>query len=331
MNYKLSLLILFISIFSHSTNITFLTDNEQSYFLNYNNIKIINRMFSPKDLSKEIPTFYGIYRIGADLVQKTIKNKTHNNKFVLGVIDGNFDIEKNFIKNKIQNSLPFCEIIEKRKDETQEHGTHVVGTICGENYGVAYNCNFSLCLALGNGYVFKDDSCHNKYFKSILSYYQKNNVKIVSRSMGSKKILRSFDEEDTIKQIIKFTNKTNAIFVNAAGNDNAQIFDIDEGSLEQNNVLVVSNIDFLNFKNESSNFGDLIFIAAPGTNIFSSTTKKNEQNYESIHYDNSKDNGEKRLIKLTGTSMATPHVSGTIAAMIDVNRSEEHTSELQSH
>lgn len=61
MNYKLLLLILFISIFSHSTNDIFLTDNEQSYFCNHNNIKIANKIFSPEALSIEIPTFYGIY------------------------------------------------------------------------------------------------------------------------------------------------------------------------------------------------------------------------------------------------------------------------------
>lgn len=71
-----------------------------------------------------------------------------------------------------------------------------------------------------------------------------------------------FEDKNKIDQIIAFTTKTNAIFINAAGNENYEIQDLANDRLEQKYILIISNTDSLNLKSISSNLLARFFTSA---------------------------------------------------------------------
>src|SRR5437762_4356182 len=123
-------------------------------------------------------------------------------------------------------------------------------------------------------------------------------------------------ESNAVKQAIKFAVDHDVTVVASAGNNN---WAAPQFPAAFNNVLGVAATDLMDKKASFSNFGKDIFVDAPGVNIISA--------YPGGYY-----------ALASGTSFSAPFVSGE-AALIrsarsgrndDPDRSEEHTSELQS-
>ncbi len=185
------------------------------------------------------------------------------------------------------------------------HGTHVAGTIGarGNNgvgvAGIAWNVQLMPLKFLGpNGSGMDSDAI------KCIDYAIGNGADIINNSWGGDGVNRALTDA------VERANEAGVIVVVAAGNggDNIDIDEYTPAGIDLPNVLTVANHDDAGELRLTSNFGPIkVDIAAPGTRIRSST-HITDRSY-----------GFK-----SGTSMATPHVSGVLALLKAEYPEESH-------
>jgi thermitase len=179
------------------------------------------------------------------------------------------------------------------------HGSHCAGTIGGRGddssgvVGVNWKIKIMALKFLG-----ADGSGTLEGAIKAIDYAVKNGAKILSNSWGGG------GESQTLREAILRANAAGALFVAAAGNDGANLDNNPHypASYDTPNMLAVAAIDNNGRLASFSNYGRRsTHIAAPGVNILSSYTKATTvaSGFE----------------RLSGTSMATPHVSGVAALL----------------
>jgi subtilisin len=184
------------------------------------------------------------------------------------------------------------------------HGTHVCGILCadGQVSGVAPKADLFVAKILGDNGSGSSDN-----IAIAMRMAMRNNVDLVSMSLGT------HDEpEAATKEMVREAIAAGISIVVAAGNEGMQyqgdsvgwpakwVHDIPE-------IIVVTAIDQNSKVPAFSSKGDETTIAAPGVQIYS--TYLNHQ-YK----------------MLTGTSMATPFVSGCVALMIAKHRKDPNAT-----
>ena len=177
--------------------------------------------------------------------------------------------------------------------DDQGHGSHCSGTIGAKgNDGkgiVGVNWNVQI---MGVKFLDKNGSGTLENALKAIDYATKMGAKVMSNSWGG----GGFSQ--TLLDSIKRSNEAGALFIAAAGNDsnnndsNASY----PASYDVANIISVAAIDNQGAKASFSNYGKrTVHVGAPGVNVYSSTGGS----YDSW----------------SGTSMATPHVSG-VAALV---------------
>jgi len=184
------------------------------------------------------------------------------------------------------------------------HGTHCAGTIgaAGNNKegvtGVAWNVQILPIRFLGD-----DGSGTLADAIASIDYATKMKVHVMSNSWGGGGFSQSLMDS------IKRAKEAGILFVAAAGNDSN---DNDSSpsypaSYDLDNIISVAAIDPTGALADFSNFGSKsVHIAAPGVNILSYTM-----------------NG---LESWSGTSMATPHVSGVAALLFSQDSKQSYST-----
>src|SRR4051812_31587190 len=176
------------------------------------------------------------------------------------------------------------------------HGTHVSGTITANANngkgvtGVAFNSPLAMCRAPGgppgNGTTADGANC--------ITWDSDKGAKVISMSLGG-------GDSTTLHQAVQYAwkNGNGALIVAAAGNDGNSTLEYPAAYSEVVSVAATDNRDaHASFSNANSD----VEIAAPGVNVLSTYG-----------------NGDTSYTTLSGTSMATPHVAGVGAVILDRN------------
>ncbi|MBH8551585.1 S8 family serine peptidase [Nostocaceae cyanobacterium CENA357] len=178
------------------------------------------------------------------------------------------------------------------------HGTHVSGTIAGENNGygvtgIAYNSKIMPIKALNESGSGSYSAIANGIY-----YAVDNGANVINLSLGGSYSSR------TLKSAVEYASSKGVTVVMAAGNDADSSPDYPARYANQSGIAVGAvdkNNKIADFSNRAGN-NQLAYVTAPGVKVYSSLPGNQYGAY-------------------SGTSMATPHVAGVVALMLSANRS----------
>ncbi len=189
-----------------------------------------------------------------------------------------------------------------------DHGTHCAGTI-----GAEHNNGLGVAGVMGDvslmAVKFLGDDGSGSLADAVeaIDYATKMNVDVMSNSWGGGGFSQALEDSITAAK-----NK-GIVFVAAAGNDgsNNDSRPSYPASYQVENVISVASHTAQDSLSSFSNFGKRsVHVAAPGSNVLSTTP-----------------GGEYKVF--SGTSMATPHVSGVIGLFV-AQEGRTSVSELRS-
>jgi subtilisin len=195
------------------------------------------------------------------------------------------------------------------------HGTHCIGTSCGPrvpfksgggsppSYGCASNCNIFAGKVLSN-----QGSGATAGIIAGIQWAISNGCQVVSMSLGRKIRLDEREFNPAYEQAAQVGLQRGTLIVAAAGNDSARpssIWPVGEPA-NSPSILAVGALDASLLPAAFSNGGRFlphgaVNIAGPGVNVYSSFPRP-------VVYR-----------RLSGTSMATPHVAGIAALWAEAN------------
>jgi subtilisin family serine protease len=179
----------------------------------------------------------------------------------------------------------------------QGHGTHTSGTSSSETYGVAKDVTVIGVKVLGcDGNAPDADSIQG------VDWVTQNAVKPAVANASWTSGGDNADPEG-VNRAVKASIASGVVWAVAAGNDNGGSA-CTPSPAKVPEAITVASTDSNDSRSSFSNIGSCVDIFAPGGNITSAS--------------NSNNNGSKGM---SGTSMATPHVTGAAALYLSANPS----------
>ncbi|WP_138499216.1 S8 family peptidase [Nostoc sp. PA-18-2419] len=176
------------------------------------------------------------------------------------------------------------------------HGTHVSGTIAGENNdygvtGIAYDAKIMPVKVLNDS----GSGSYNSIAKGI-RYAVDNGADVINLSLGGKYSNR------TLESAIDYASSKGVIVVMAAGNDGESSPDYPARYAYKSGIAVGAvdrNKNLADFSDRAGT-NQISYVTAPGVDVYSTVPNNQYATY-------------------SGTSMAAPHVAGVVALMLSAN------------
>ncbi|KAG8937330.1 subtilisin-like serine protease [Tulasnella sp. 418] len=181
-------------------------------------------------------------------------------------------------------------------DDGNGHGTHCAGTIGGKTFGVAKKVKLFAVKVLddeGSGTSSSVVAGINFVIKEVKKTKRPS---VISMSLGG-------GRDRAIDRAVKAAIKRGVHVIVAAGNSDEDADYFSPARVEE--AITVGAMDIHDVRAPFSNFGDVVDVFAPGVDIISAWIgSKDATNI------------------LSGTSMATPHVSGLAAYLLSIHGSK---------
>ncbi len=228
---------------------------------------------------------WGVDRIDADVVWNVYTGSTVK----VAVVDTGVDINHPDLQGNIRGGINTINPKKSYQDDNG-HGTHVAGIIAAANnsigvVGTAPQVQiYAVKVLNSNGTGFLSDIIEG------LQWAVNNKMQVINMSLGTNTDVQSF--HDAVKAVYA----AGVVQVAAAGNDGPSDNSVDYPAAYPE-TIAVSAIDSQNQIASWSSRGPEVNLAAPGVGIKSTW---NDDLYKEI----------------SGTSMAAPHVTGTVALTI---------------
>ena len=197
------------------------------------------------------------------------------------------------------------------------HGTHVAGTLGGNNFGVAKAVNIrSLKVCVTSFFTESAAECPSsaviQAVNWVTSQHQADSSvpKVINMSLGvpNNACCPPNFNPSGINSAVEHTINNGVTVVTSAGNANRDARNYAPKSVAA--ALVVGAVDWFGNKPSFSNFGPGVDLFAPGVFVLSAKTglagspATDCSTWDGTNFDECRD---------TGTSMAAPHVAGSVA------------------
>jgi len=189
---------------------------------------------------------------------------------------------------------------EKTAEDYNGHGSHCAGTAAGTSFGVATGANIIGVKVLSGGGSGSNSGVIQGIKWAVEDQMSKNGGKagVISLSLGG-------GRNDAINEAVTAASKSMLVVI-AAGNNDADACRYSPASAGGNGAnkgpITVGSTDSSDRRSSFSNYGNCVDIFAPGTSITSAWK-----------------GGVDSSNTISGTSMATPHVAGVAALMLEKN------------
>ena len=270
------------------------------------NVKLIPFILNRQVRGAQSKTPYGVEMIKA---KNLWEHSTQGKNVKIAVIDSGCDIHHESLKDSIVGVRNFTDEDGKNPNiviDRVGHGTHVTGTIAasGNNtniMGVAPKVDIYVLKAID-----RTGSGKLSWVINAIYYAIEQKVDIISMSLGMPK------STEKLERAIKEAINKDILIVCAAGNEgdgNANDFEYSYPAAYPE-VIAVGAVDKKGVPANFSNANLVIDVVAPGVDILST------------YPDN-------QFAVLSGTSMAAPHVSGSLALLKNWSK-EEFKRDLNS-
>lgn len=237
---------------------------------------------------------WGVDHIDAELVWPT---GNQADPIKVGIIDTGISNKHPDLLSNIKGGINTINP-QKSWNDDNGHGSHVAGIVATINntvgvVGVAPLTDLYAIKALGaNGSGYLSDIIEG------LEWSMANGIQVVNMSLGTSSNIQSFHDAITIAQ------NAGIVLVGAAGNSGGAV----NYPAAYPEVIAVSATDQNNTIASWSSRGVEVDIAAPGVSIYST--------YKGTEY-----------ATLSGTSMASPHVAGTAALILNTTVGANDTNQ----
>jgi len=237
-----------------------------------------------------------------------------DNRVILAVLDQGVDLAHPDLVNRILTGIDY-DFIDDDNDAVLEdvyefHGTHVAGIAAAEmnDTGIAGVAGPANVKILPVRVLDSEGIGTNWSVSQGIRWAADHGANIINMSLGGS------DYSYTVAEAVAYAQGKGALVVAAAGNNGEQITDVYPATLP--GVLTVTAVDRNLYSANFSNYGPEIEVAAPGVDILST-----------IPWESTGETGVKGYDSLSGTSMATPFVSG-LAALIKAVHPDYSPSEI---